>query len=141
MDFSLSEEQEAIRDLARQILSDNVRHERLLELEKSGEWFDLKLWQALTVANLPGVALPEEVGGSGFGPLELCLVLEELGRHVAPVPLFASSSRRSWWTLSERIWRARSRIACCSSESEKSMATSGTARVGRGEARGRRRRA
>ncbi len=91
MDFSLSEEQEAIRELARQILSDNVQHESLLKLEKSGEWFDMSLWQALTAANLPGVALPEDVGGSGFGTLELCLVLEELGRHVAPVPLFATS--------------------------------------------------
>jgi alkylation response protein AidB-like acyl-CoA dehydrogenase len=91
MDFSLSEEQETIRDLARQILSENVTHERLLELGRSGEWFDMDLWDAVVQANLPGVALPESCGGSGFGPLELCLVLEEVGRHVAPVPLLATS--------------------------------------------------
>jgi alkylation response protein AidB-like acyl-CoA dehydrogenase len=91
MDFSLSDEQQAIRDLARKILSERVRHERLLELERSGEWFDLELWRELSAANLPGVALPEACGGSGLSLFELCLVLEEVGRHVAPVPLFASS--------------------------------------------------
>ncbi|MBW2231765.1 MAG: acyl-CoA dehydrogenase family protein, partial [Deltaproteobacteria bacterium] len=91
MDFSLSEDQEAVRDLARQIFSGHVTHERLLALTRSGEWFDMDLWSELAKANLPGVALPESVGGSGFGPVELCLMLEEVGRHVAPVPLLATS--------------------------------------------------
>jgi alkylation response protein AidB-like acyl-CoA dehydrogenase len=87
MDFSFSDEQEAIRDLARQILADRVTHERLGELEKSSEWFDTDLWQELAQANLTALSLPEEVGGSGYGILESCLVLEEVGRHLAPVPL------------------------------------------------------
>jgi alkylation response protein AidB-like acyl-CoA dehydrogenase len=92
MDFALTEEQESIRDLARQIFSENATHERLLELAKSEDWFDLSLWQQLVEANLPGVALPQDCGGSGFGPIELCLVFEELGRHVAQVPLFATAA-------------------------------------------------
>jgi hypothetical protein len=91
VDFSLSEDQEAIRDLARQIFSGGVSHERLLELERSGEWFDLPLWRAVAEGGLSAVAIPERCGGSGLGILELCLVLEEQGRHVAPVPLFATS--------------------------------------------------
>ena len=91
MDFALTEEQESVRDLARQIFADNTSHERLLELTNDGSWFDLALWQQIVEANLPGVALPEDCGGSGFGVVELCLVFEELGRHVAQVPLFASS--------------------------------------------------
>lgn len=91
MDFSLSEEQHAIRDLARQIFADHATHERLLELEKSGEWYDTALWSELAKANLTALALPEEVGGGGFGPIEIGLVLEELGRHVAPVPLLATA--------------------------------------------------
>ncbi len=87
MDFSLSEDQEAIRDLARQIFADRVSHERVRELERSGEWFDDDVWQELSRANLPGLALPETHGGIGCGILEICLVLEELGRHLAPVPL------------------------------------------------------
>ena len=88
MDFSFSDEQEAIRDLARQIFADRVTHQRLSELEKSSEWFDTDLWNELAKANLTALPLPEEVGGSGCGILEICLVLEEMGRHVAPVPLF-----------------------------------------------------
>ncbi len=88
MDFSYSEEQEAVRDLARAIFEDHVSHERLKQLESSGEWFDPEIWAELVKANIPGIALPEEVGGSGLGILEICLVLEEMGRHLAPVPLF-----------------------------------------------------
>jgi alkylation response protein AidB-like acyl-CoA dehydrogenase len=91
MDFSLSETQESVRDLAHQVFAGGVRHERLLELERSGEWFDWELWKALAGAGLPAVAVPERCGGSGLGILELCLVLEEQGRAVAPVPLFATS--------------------------------------------------
>ena len=86
MDFSISEEQQAISDLTRQIFRDRVTHERLMELER-GDWYDLDLWADLAQANLPGVALPESVGGSGLGLLEVCAVLEEQGRAVAPVPL------------------------------------------------------
>jgi alkylation response protein AidB-like acyl-CoA dehydrogenase len=96
LDFSLSEEQEAVRDLARQIFSENVTHERLTELARSGEWFDLELWDAVVKANLPGLAVPERFGGSGFGPIELCLMLEAAGRHVAPVPLLATSVLGAW---------------------------------------------
>jgi alkylation response protein AidB-like acyl-CoA dehydrogenase len=91
MDFSLSEMQEAIRDLARKIFSENVRHERLLELERSGEYFDGALWQAVAAGGLSSVVVPERCGGSGLGIFELCLVLEEQGRAVAPVPLFATA--------------------------------------------------
>jgi alkylation response protein AidB-like acyl-CoA dehydrogenase len=88
MDFSLSDEQEALRELARKIFAERVSHERTKELEASGEWYDAGLWTEICRANLPGIALPEEVGGAGLGPVEAALVLEELGRHLAPVPLF-----------------------------------------------------
>ena len=88
MDFSLTDEQEALRELARKIFAERVSHERTRELEAKGEWHDALLWSELCRANLPGIALPEEVGGAGLGPVEIAIVLEELGRHLAPVPLF-----------------------------------------------------
>ena len=88
MDFSLTEEQEALRELARKIFADRATHERLKELEASGEWYDAKLWEELARANLPGIALPEAVGGAGLGLVEVALLLEEQGRALAPVPLF-----------------------------------------------------
>ena len=90
MDFSFSEEQQEIQKLAAQILGDKVTHERLKEVEASPEWFDRDLWAELAKAGLVGIALPEDVGGGGFGILEAALVLEEIGRTVAPVPYFAT---------------------------------------------------
>ena len=90
MDFSFSEEQQEIQNLAAQILGDKVTHERLKEIEASPEWFDRDLWSELAKAGLVGIALPEDVGGGGFGILEAALVLEEIGRTVAPVPYYAT---------------------------------------------------
>jgi alkylation response protein AidB-like acyl-CoA dehydrogenase len=90
VDFSLSSEQEAIRDLARKLFSERCSDERSAKLERSGEWFDRELWAELVKTNLAAVALPEAVGGGGFGMLEASLVLQEAGRQLAPVPLFAS---------------------------------------------------
>lgn len=87
MDFSLSEEQVAIRDLAREVLTDHCTPERLREVEDSDSpGFDRALWAKLATAGLLGVSIPEEHGGAGLGYLELCLFLEEVGRTVAPIP-------------------------------------------------------
>jgi alkylation response protein AidB-like acyl-CoA dehydrogenase len=91
MDFSPSEELIAIRDLARRIFADRVTHERLLALERSGEWFDTELWSELARAGLTALAIPEAHGGGGLGMEELCAVFEEQGRHTAPVPLLATA--------------------------------------------------
>lgn len=91
MDFALTEEQQAIVDLARQILTDRCTQDRLRQVESGVEWFDRELWADLARADLLGIALPEDVGGGGFGYLEACLVLTELGRAVAPIPLLATS--------------------------------------------------
>ena len=87
MDFGLTEEQEATRDLARQILSDRSTHERLKEIEAGGEGFDRDTWAELAKAGLLGIALPEDVDGSGLGFVALCQMLEEVGRTVSPVPV------------------------------------------------------
>lgn len=87
MDFTLSEEQQELQGLARQILSDRTTLPRLRELDASEDWFDRETWQELAKANLLGIALPESVGGLGYGFLELCLLLREQGRAVAPLPL------------------------------------------------------
>src|SRR5260370_34066451 len=67
MDFALTEEQEATRDLARQILTDRETHEHLKEIEAGGEGFDRDTWAELAKAGLLGIALPEDAGGGGRG--------------------------------------------------------------------------
>lgn len=88
MDFSFSEEQQAVQELAAQIFEGQATHERVREVESGTERFDRELWAELAKANLLGIALPESVGGSGLGLIEALLVLEEAARRVAPIPLW-----------------------------------------------------
>jgi acyl-CoA dehydrogenase len=90
MDFSFSEEQDALRELAARILGDLSTPERLKEVEASEDRVDRKLWTELGSAGLLGVALPEESGGAGLGYLAAAIVAEEVGRHAAAVPFTAS---------------------------------------------------
>lgn len=90
MDFSFAEEEQAAAGLARTILVDHATNERLKAHEASGAPYDRELWAALVEASLVGIAVPERFGGSELGFLALCLLLQEVGRAVAPVPAFAS---------------------------------------------------
>ena len=88
MDFAFTEDQEALRELSRKILGDRITHDRLKQLEAEPEWFDRETWQELARANLLGVAIDEAHGGMGFGFFELCILLSEVGRAVAPIPVY-----------------------------------------------------
>lgn len=88
MDFSLGEELEAVRDLAREILTDRVTPERLRAVETSTSRVDEALWTDLATAGLLAAVLPEPDGGAGLGMAGLCVLLEEQGRCVAPLPLW-----------------------------------------------------
>jgi 3-oxocholest-4-en-26-oyl-CoA dehydrogenase beta subunit len=90
MDFTYSEEQEAVRQLAGQIFGERATHERLkqIEAEAGAEGpFDRALWRALADAGLVGIHLDEEVGGSGLDFVAACLVIEAAGRTAAYVPV------------------------------------------------------
>ena len=87
MDFSLTEAQEAVRDLGGRIFGDRATAERVRQVESGTERVDRELWADLAAAGLLGVLVPEEAGGAGLGVVELCLLLEQQGRRVAPVPL------------------------------------------------------
>lgn len=87
MDFSLTDEQRAMADLAAQILTDRCTLERLKTIEQSDDRYDRDLWAELAKAGLLGAALPERAGGSGGGFVEICMLLEQQGRRVAMLPL------------------------------------------------------
>ena len=89
MDFSFTEVQQDIGGLARRILDERMTVDRLKELEGGTELVDRAVWAELAAAGLLGIALPEKAGGAGLGILELAMVLQEVGRHVAPVPVLA----------------------------------------------------
>lgn len=87
MDFSLTDEQRALAELAAEIFRDRSPLERLKAIEQSDDGYDRELWEQLAKAGLIGAALPEAFGGSDGGFLELCLLLQEQGRRAAMVPL------------------------------------------------------
>ena len=88
MDFDYRDEEQAVADLARKILEDQATNERLKELEAGGEPYDQVLWRTLASSNLLGTAIPEAFGGSDLGFMALCALLREVGRSVAPVPVY-----------------------------------------------------
>ncbi|WP_137723248.1 acyl-CoA dehydrogenase family protein [Prescottella subtropica] len=90
MDFSLTEAQHDLAGLTGGIVTDLVTNERLRELDSADDRFDRTLWDALATSGVLSAALPESVGGDGFGILEQCSILIELGRGVAPVPYLSS---------------------------------------------------
>jgi 3-oxocholest-4-en-26-oyl-CoA dehydrogenase beta subunit len=90
MDFAFTEEQLAVSEAAATIFQALAAPERVAEVERDADRFDAVLWRELAKANLLGVGLAEDYGGSGLGLTEVCLVLEQQGRAVAPVPLWAT---------------------------------------------------
>jgi len=87
VDFALTEEQQELSGLAARILDDRMTLQHLKERDRSDDWYDLDTWREFATANLLGIALPESVGGLGMGFLDLCTVVREVGRHVAPLPV------------------------------------------------------
>jgi acyl-CoA dehydrogenase len=90
MDFTLTEEQTAVQEAVAGIVAGQVTPDRVQEVEATEDRFDRELWAELARADLLGLALPREFGGGGYGLVELALVLEEQGRSVAPIPLWAT---------------------------------------------------
>jgi alkylation response protein AidB-like acyl-CoA dehydrogenase len=90
MDFTFSEEQETVSKVARQLFEARATPEHLTELEAGEVRHDAALWGELASADLLGIALPEAVGGTGGGFLELGVLLAEVGWSVAPVPVYAT---------------------------------------------------
>jgi alkylation response protein AidB-like acyl-CoA dehydrogenase len=87
MDFSVSEEQQDVQQLAAKILAREVTVDRLKTIEAGEERFDEALWLQLAEAGLLGVAIGEDYGGMGFDFETLCLLIEEVGKTVAAVPV------------------------------------------------------
>jgi alkylation response protein AidB-like acyl-CoA dehydrogenase len=90
MDFTFTEEQETVAKVARQLFEHRATPEHLTELESGDVRHDAALWAELASADLLGIGLPESVGGTGGGFLELGVLLSEVGHSVAPVPVYAT---------------------------------------------------
>ncbi|MCS6801932.1 MAG: acyl-CoA dehydrogenase family protein [Chloroflexota bacterium] len=90
MNLSFTEEQELLRRAAREFLEAHSPPAVAREVEDRREAMSSLLWRSLAELGWLGLGLPEEVGGSGGGALEVALFAEELGRAIAPVPWIPS---------------------------------------------------
>ncbi|WP_328752334.1 acyl-CoA/acyl-ACP dehydrogenase [Streptomyces sp. NBC_00285] len=80
-----------LRASVREFLEAKSPEEAVRKLMESEPRFDLDVWaQAADQLRLPGLAIPEEYGGDGFGPVELGVVMEEMGRALLCSPFFAT---------------------------------------------------
>jgi alkylation response protein AidB-like acyl-CoA dehydrogenase len=90
MDFSLSSDQELIKDTARKFLEKECPKEKVRALLGSEKGYDPETWRQMAELGWMGLALPEEYSGFGGGLLDLALVLEEMGRALLPAPFFTT---------------------------------------------------
>jgi alkylation response protein AidB-like acyl-CoA dehydrogenase len=84
VDFELTEEQAALREVSRSMLAVSCPPQLVRSLASTGRDVDDKLWQRGAELGWIGIAVPEEHDGAGQGLVELCLVAEEIGRAAAP---------------------------------------------------------
>ncbi|MFF7090863.1 acyl-CoA dehydrogenase family protein [Streptomyces rubradiris] len=91
-DLLYSEEEEALRAAVRDLLTDHCPPAGVLARTESDAPHDRSLWKSLAEdMGLAGLLVPEEQGGQGASHREAAVVLEELGRAVAPVPYLTSA--------------------------------------------------
>ncbi|MFJ4947253.1 acyl-CoA dehydrogenase family protein [Streptomyces sp. NPDC088760] len=91
-DLLYSEEEEALRAAVRDLLTDHCAPADVIARSESGTPFDRALWKSLAEGmGLAGLLVPEEQGGQGASHREVAVVMEELGRAVAPLPYLTSA--------------------------------------------------
>ena len=86
MNFDFSDEQKQMRDTARKFLAEKCPPKAVRAVLDGNAHLDRDLWKGLAEMGFLGIAIPEAFGGAGAGYLELCVIAEEIGRALAPVP-------------------------------------------------------
>jgi alkylation response protein AidB-like acyl-CoA dehydrogenase len=91
VNLTFTEEQEELRASVRRFLADKAPSDAARRWMESDEGYDHALWRQMAgQLGLQGLAVPEEFGGAGYGPVELGIVFEEMGRVLLPGPFFAT---------------------------------------------------
>ena len=90
MDLTLNDDQQLLAESARQLFERSYTTESARDAEEQPDGFSADLWKQAVELGWPGIALPEDDGGAGYGLLELAILAEELGRGAATLPLLSS---------------------------------------------------
>src|SRR5216684_2617656 len=90
--FAFTDEQEQFRAAIRRFLTEKSPPTEVRRLMDTAEGYDPETWRQLSdQLALPGIHIPEQYGGAGFGMVELCIVTEELGRALLCAPYFSTA--------------------------------------------------
>ena len=91
MDFAFTEEQQMIRDTAESLLQDVSSSEAIRTAMATDAGYDAALWQQICQElYFQAITIPESLGGMGLGYVELCAVMEQMGRYLLCAPYFAT---------------------------------------------------
>lgn len=90
MEFGLSSEQTLLQDSVNRFLDDNATLDVVRKVAK-GEVSDASTWQGLAALGIPGLLIPEALGGVGLSSMDAAIVAECLGYHVSPAPFLSSA--------------------------------------------------
>jgi alkylation response protein AidB-like acyl-CoA dehydrogenase len=106
MDLTLDDDQQLLAESARQLFDRTYTTESARAAEDAPDGFSVDLWKQAVELGWPGIALPEAVGGAGYGLLEVAVLAEELGRGAATLPLLSSyaATLPLLWAGSEPTW-------------------------------------
>ena len=90
MDLGLTEIQQMLKNSAREFLSQECPLTLVREMEEDSRGYTDELWRNIAGLGWPGVAIPEQYGGTGGSFLDLAVLLEEIGRSLTPGPFFST---------------------------------------------------
>jgi alkylation response protein AidB-like acyl-CoA dehydrogenase len=91
VNFDFSDDQQAIKRTANDLLASRFKLERVRELAESGAYAD-DVWTELCQLGWAGIFLDEAYGGQGLGAVELVILMEELGYALAPLPFLSNAA-------------------------------------------------
>ncbi|HEV7847219.1 MAG TPA: acyl-CoA dehydrogenase family protein [Thermoleophilaceae bacterium] len=91
MNFDFTDDQQAIKRTAKEMLASRFKAERVRELAEAGG-YDEDAWKEMCELGWAGIFIDEEHGGQGLGIVELVILMEELGYALAPVPFLSNAA-------------------------------------------------
>ena len=90
MDLGLSEEQELLKNAARDFLEKECPETLVREMEEDEKGYSPELWKKMAEQGWQGLLIPDQYGGAGFGFLDLIVLVEEFGRALVPGPFIST---------------------------------------------------
>ncbi|NOQ43409.1 MAG: hypothetical protein GQ560_02990 [Dehalococcoidia bacterium] len=90
MDLDFTEEQDMLRNSARDFLSTECDKATVRKIEESDEGYSPEIWSKMAELGWQGLMIPEEYDGMGMGLMDLVVIFEEIGRNVLPSPFLAT---------------------------------------------------